>query len=155
MKEGEMDFVKELVSAAFGFALGFLSHLFWDCKNRKREKERQEEDEKKEDKRLLLEARKILLEILRMWKTHGPSRPFSECMDDLSQLSAGIKRKENEIIKLDIWKFSGKFSDCVSIATPETKEMRKEAEKLQKKIEAELGIVDHEKNDKLQGGSLK
>jgi hypothetical protein len=147
-----MDLLQELGKIFFGFVLGFLSHLYWDCRSQKREKERQIEDDIKEDKRSLFEVRKILMEILRAWRSTPPPRPFIQCMDDLSQLSVGIKRKENETIRLDIWKFSGKYRDCRSLASPETREMRKEAEKLKEKIEAMLGMLDHDKISNAQGG---
>jgi predicted RNase H-like nuclease (RuvC/YqgF family) len=140
-----MDWLKELVVVTFGFALGFISQRYWDHISQKREKERQTDDETKEDKRLLLEVRKILLEIERMWKSSSPARPLIDCMDELSQLSTEIRREENKTIKIDIWQFSARFRFIPSLGAA-SKEMRREVEELKKKIEQILGIV------KIQGG---
>jgi hypothetical protein len=106
----------------------------------KREKERQEESEKKEDERLLREVMRILLEIERVYKSNKTPRPLIEMMDELSQLSAEIKRAENKTIRTEIWQFSARYRET-QYSGPVAKEMRREVEEM-KKIESIFRIVE-------------
>jgi len=137
---------KIIVSGVVGFVVGILTNRHKEHGNQKREKERRVEVDKKEDERLLREVLKILFEINRMWKSSAPSRPLIDCMDDLAQFSAEIKREENKTVKTNIWQFSSRHRLSPSHG-PASKEMRREAEGLKKKIEVRVGIETNQRGE--------
>jgi len=146
-----MDWLVEVGKIIFygvvGYFVGIFTNRHKERGKQKREKERKEKEDKKEDERLLREVRKVLLEIERMWKSQIAARPLIDCMDELSQLSAEIKREENKVIKTDIWQFSKRHRLSPSHG-PASKDMRRELEELKKKFEEILGIVEIQGEEK-------